>query len=308
MELGFEMEEDFDLSSKFTCERAEENLSMPMSEDLPENIEVIERILGESYISGIIDIHELDEILAPKVEQLLRVKGVMPVWNIHDLVLKLKTRIFYGQSSWDFGLGEIYEKHQANYEKNKERPSVKKAVTLGGKCQNVYLIILSIIKIDEMLAKGQTYNDVFNSIVYCDDNTSNHAFLNHVEERFNTDIKSSKQLLELAQIDPELAQDVEFSYLMGLEARYGLAIEKRLRDGCKYKDLLVLKPEDFGLPSEWKTASDDPKTNQEIMILRGLYLHFNFGEISRGRVLVRDAAQALEAPYKIVLKASEGYA
>lgn len=337
----------------FTVEQAERVLSGPLSEDLPENIEAIDKAVGEAHLAGKLD-HDLPIAqYGEAIRALLKTKGVTPSpqseWDLNDpkrladLSLKLMTRVYMGGSSWDLGLGEKKKERLAVYEKLKDRPSVKRIIEVGGLCQDTLLTIKVIDEIDSRLAKGETYNDVFYSIIYFDDTVSNHAFLNHVEERFKTEIKSRKQLYELAELKPctfeEYKKDIEENgdgeevgtreeflatqeaqdpYLMALAARYALALDKILREGGKYKDLLAINPQSFGLPEKWSYPYDvgrivnqekgwGANTSKEGMILKAISLCFNLNEWSHYRIPLRELADNLEAPYSVILEASRYY-
>jgi hypothetical protein len=283
------------MSIEANTDWAEKVLAGPLSEDLPENIEAIDKAVGKAYLAGELDFGEPFDQFERKLEALLRSKGLLPDWDIKDLALKLTGRFTLRSHSWDFGLGERQAEYLALYQRLKDRPSVQKVVAVGGLCHDTFLVIRSIAAIDERLAKGETYADVYNSIVYLDDEPSNHAFLNHVEERSNTEIKSSEQLHNIADLPEDLSDDVGLCFSMALMNRYFCALDKALREGAKYEKLLTIGPEDFGLPGDIKEAS----------IRRAIHSHFNLGETVFQRVPLRDVADAIEAPYGEVLKASK---
>lgn len=317
--------------------------------DLPENIKDIEKVVGEAYLKG-----EIDMVMGPqgetaqKLEALLRSKNAMPVpaWDFGDLTKKLCGRFLLGIHSWDFGLGDKRAKDLATYQRLKDRPSVKKLVDTCGLQGEVFLVLNHIDAIDKEVAKGKTFDEIYHSIIYFDDVTPNHAFLNYLEEHFNTEIKSQKQLLELAKItrssyeeyvkgfkedkdsdEEELMSKEDFTkaneaidccYYMALSSRYSLKLEKILSDGGKYKDLLAVNYKAFGFPDEWEypydVGSETDKikkwsrdTSQEGFIRKAIYFHFHLGETVIKRVPLREVANLIEAPYGEVLKASRVY-
>lgn len=316
--------------------------------ELPENIIEMEKIVGDAYLEGVIDI-----ALAPqketikKIEALLMSKNVMPVpaCDFGELAQKIYGRFVLGKQSWDFGLADELEENLAKYKRLKNRPSVKKLVDKCGLNGEVFLIINHIDAIDKEVAKGKTFNDIYHSIIYVDDVTSNHALLNYLEEHFNTEIKSQKQLVELAKInygtyedyvkdfkkdmndDKDLMSKEDFNkandgidccYYMALSSRYSLELEKILSNGGKYKDLLDVNYKAFGFPDEFKyqynlvTNVDKDKslvrdTSQKGFIRKAIFSHFHLGETAIKRVPLREVANLIEAPYGEVLKASRIY-
>ena len=311
-----------------------EGLKTPLAyiygEDLPENIKEIEKVVGEASRRG-----EINMLMGPqgetaqKLEALLRSKNSMPIpaFDFNALTQKICDRLVLGYSSWDFlGLGDKRAKDLATYQRLKDRPSVKKLVDTCGLQVEVFLVLNHIDAIDKEVAKGKTFDEIFRSIIYPDDVTSNHAFLNYLEEHFNTAIKSQKQLLELAKItygtyeeyvkdfkedkdsdEEDLMSKEDFAktndgiaccYYMALSSRYSLELEKILSGGGKYKDLRDVNYKAFGFPGD---------TSQEGFIRKAIYFHFHLGETVIKRVPLREVANLIEAPYGEVLKASRVY-
>lgn len=287
----------------YTVEDAYRVFDGPLSEDLPDNIKEIERAVGEALLKGDLSMQLPIGGFSSKLVTLLTAKDIRPPseWDLdnpkilHDLTLKIIERILRGESTWDWGRGEKDAERMATYDRLKDRPSVKKVIELGGVCYNSLLVIRTISKIDEILAKGGSYADAFSSIIYQDDEPSNHAFLAHAEEAFNAEL-SAAQLLELTKLDPSLSDEVEQTHAMALIHSYRLALAKTLREGGKHKDLVAINPEDFSLPSN----------TRDKMILWAIRDYFNLGEdLPSYRIPLRAIANLIEAPYSIVLAASK---
>ena len=187
---------------------------------------------------------------------------------------------------------------KAMYQRNKDRPSIKKLNDEMGLSDDLYPVMASLEEMDEALTDGKTYADIFNALVYSDAMESALAFLLLVEEQSNTEVKSPEQLLKLAKLGKKAEKDVTSAYYEACEFKYQLALEKILRDGGKYKDLLGLNPEAYGLPDE---GEDERKTHVETAIV----LYYGFIETAVFRPSVRDVAEELEAPYEVILKASK---
>lgn len=278
---------------------AEQVLSGPLSEDLPDNIEAIEAVVGRAYLAGDFDLHTgTITHTAEKLDALLKANRIRPTpdWDMRDLAEKIGLRFITRQSTWDFGLGEKRQESLSLYERLKDRPAVQEAVSIGGLCQGVFLVIRSLVAIDEALASGASYNDVYCSIIYSDDEPSNHAFLSHVEERTGKRIDSPEKLHKAAALDPDQKEDVELCYLMAQISRYRLALDKVIREGGMYRDLLAVTP----------TLAFDDKLRQGY-VRRAIFDHFNLDEPSYQRPSLREVAESIEAPYSEVLRSLKDF-
>ena len=189
-------------------------------------------------------------------------------------------------------------KRKAMYQRHKDRPSIKKLNEELGLSNDLYPVMASLDEMDEALADGKTLADIFKTLVYSDAMESDLAFLLLVEERSDTQIKSPEQLLKLAKLGKKAGDDVSSSYYKACEFKYQLALEKILRDGGKYKDLLALDPEAYGHPRE---TEEERKKHVETAII----LYYGFIETAVFRPSVREVAEELEAPYEVILKASK---
>jgi hypothetical protein len=162
--------------------------------------------------------------------------------------------------------------------------------------------MLNIEMIDTLLNDGWTYNDACTRGITCE-----LAFLLHLEEKYNTEITSAKQLQEFAQFDAEHMVEITMFYHAALERLYSIALNKILHDGGKYKDLIALNHQEFGLPEKWKIDNAEVKTKQDI-IQQALYFYIEYFLLSRIELLtLRDVANHLDAPYIEILMASKYY-
>jgi hypothetical protein len=111
----------------------------------------------------------------------------------------------------------------------------------------------------------------------------------------------------------------EDCYRMAIESRYAIALDKKLRDGGKYKDLLAIDPKTFGLSEKWNYPYNLGAINarekkwavkegsKQDMILKAIFFQFRLGEAPYMRPPLRDVADAIDAPYGEILKASKYY-
>lgn len=287
------------------------DLEKPLSEDLPDNIKEIDRVVGEAYMEGKIKFDESYKDTKEKLESLLKSKRVMPEWDLDDLCLKVIDRFTRRTHSWDFGLAERHAEDLAVYEELKDRPCVKRIVEITGTDyipSDTLLSITWIPGIDSDRSEGKTYADIYSD--FFQDNTSAALiFLNHLEDTSNATIHTVEQfqnlLGDLDEREIETCSRVLFS---AFEERYDLTLNRILREGGKYEKLLAITPTEFNLPDTWHGSSEG--MTKDKMILKAIADYFNLSEPDYTAVRhlsIRDIANQLEAPYPEILKATRYY-
>lgn len=273
--------------------------------EIPENIEQIEKMVGEAFLQTkeIKDVHDPVEVGA-----FLRKKHLIAAdVPSEDFATLLSTRLVTGECTWDLGLGEKMREHRDRYQRLKDRPAVIKAVAEAGSAKAAQFVIMHIEEADRLFSEGKSLADAFETCVYSDVADANHAFLNLVEEKSGVEIKSAEQLRTLAGIREELKGDVEHCFTAAVEHRYESALEKIVRAGGTWGDLLAVDPKSFGLPEKWNgIAGAKAKTSQTDSIYKVIYFAFSMGD-DLYRAPLRDIADKLKAPYGEVLKASTFY-
>lgn len=280
----------------------------PLSEDLPENIEEIDRVVGEAYMEGKISLLDPCKDFSKKLGALLRSKGVMPDWDLEDLSLKIDERFTLRKHSWDFGLGKRQAERLAVYEKLKDRPCVKRIVELTGLDHIPYEAQLTIERIqwiDSLRAEGKSYADITSELAL-DDPCGLLAFLNHLEETHKTTITTVKQLQKLTDNSDD-AESHSIALYSAFEQRYRFTLDRILRDGGKYAQLAAINPSDFHLPKVWYGIS---RNMTKVKVVRRAitdYFKLDGEDKEYGRTALRDVANLIEAPYAEVLKASHYY-
>lgn len=165
--------------------------------------------------------------------------------------------------------------------------------------------------ITEAYSKSKSWEDVITSGYFnSDENTSMEAFIDLVEDVYKTKIKDAKQLDKLTGLTTLLSKEpniekgkeptLEYILTSSRYSKYFRALEKALQEGAKYKDLLQIKPQDFGLPKTWSgcLASD-----QYSSILWALSFEFLIAEPASLMFLpdLRSIAQEIEAPYSVLM-------
>ena len=165
--------------------------------------------------------------------------------------------------------------------------------------------------ITEAYSKSKSWEDVITSGYFnSDEGTSLEAFIDLVEDVYKTKIKDAKQLDKLTGLTTLLSKEpniekgkeptLEYILTSSRYSKYCRALEKALQEGAKYKDLLQIKPQDFGLPKTWSgcLASD-----QYSSILWAISFEFMINEPASLMLLpdLRSIAQDIEAPYSVLM-------
>lgn len=264
---------------------------------LPENLLAMEKALGDAIMSG-----ESDWTLEDITSFLLKNEFVHSENEAETIASMIVVRQITGESSID-PLAPTKAAYKALYEKVKDRPSIKKVLALAGYCQELNVVVSRFEGIEREIAKGSDYQTIFTTIVYEDCASSNLAFLIHAEEKFGVEITSAEQLRELTGIPKKLAEDVKASFIVALELRYYLAIQKALKSGAKYPALLEIKPSAFGLSDSW-VGIFDRKMSQDTIIQQAIYHNFSMGD-PLFRVPLREISEQLNAPMSEIVEASQ---
>jgi pyoverdine/dityrosine biosynthesis protein Dit1 len=154
--------------------------------------------------------------------------------------------------------------------------------------------------------EGKGWDEIITTDVYCDEPVSNEAFIDVIENIYNTKVKDAKHLQKLTGITKESLQGLQETITDCREERFYTLIENSMRNGMKYKELMKYKASDYGLPESWVNYYND-KIDKENLIKRALFFTYNLGEIPHIRPRISDVAEIFEAPYEFVLEASKYY-
>ena len=155
--------------------------------------------------------------------------------------------------------------------------------------------------IAEKYQETKDWNKVITTVVFSDSDSSQEAFIDYVEEIYQTKVKDAKHLKKLCNIntdkegDGESLEGLEETIINSRKCKFNRAIETAIDNGAKYKDLLQIEPKDYGLT----------ETYQEEAILRGIGWEFYLRE--PGGLMIypalREIAKEMEAPYSVVMDA-----
>lgn len=166
--------------------------------------------------------------------------------------------------------------------------------------------------ITEAYSKSKSWEDVITSGYFnSDEGTSLEAFIDLVEDVYKTKIKDAKQLDKLTGLTTLLSKEpniekgkeptLEYILTSSRYSKYFRALEKALQEGAKYKDLLQIKPQDFGLPKTWSGCLG---SDQYSSILWAIVFSFSIEEPNTSvRPDLKTIAQEIEAPYSVLMDA-----
>ncbi len=157
-------------------------------------------------------------------------------------------------------------------------------------------------EIIETYQESKDWEDVYFTSVYSDVDESQEAFIDYVEEVYKTKVKDGKHLQKLTGIKEETLEGLEETVINSRYSKYSRALEKALQEGAKYKDLLQIKPQDFGLPKTWSGCLG---SDQYSSILWALSFEFLVNEPASLMLLpdLRSIAQEIQAPYSVLMDA-----
>lgn len=155
-------------------------------------------------------------------------------------------------------------------------------------------------QIAETYQESKSWDKVITTAVYSDVKEAQESFIDYVEETYQTKVKDGKHLQKLTGIKEETLEGLEETVINSRYTKYFRALEKALQEGAKYKDLLQIKPQDFGLPKTWRGCLG---SDQYSSILWALSFEFLISEPAPLILLpdLRSIAQEIEAPYSVLM-------
>ena len=176
-------------------------------------------------------------------------------------------------------------------------------------------------QIAETYQKSKDWATVFSTDVYSDIIEAQESFIDYVEETYQTKIKDAKHLQKLIgithldswdektrkYITPDTEDEAKENAIRELDetltrarySKFNRALDKALDEGAKYKDLLKIKPQNYGLPETWSGCLG---SDQYSSILWAIEDSFLIGEPNSSvRPDLKAIAQEIEAPYSVLM-------
>jgi len=155
-------------------------------------------------------------------------------------------------------------------------------------------------EIREVYEESKDWDKVITTAVYSDVKEAQEAFIDYVEETYQTKVKDGKHLQKLTGITEETLEGLEETVLNSRYSKYFRALETALKGGATYPELLNIKPQDFGLPKTWSGCLG---SDQYSSILWAISFEFLINEPASLMLLpdLRSIAQEIEAPYSVLM-------
>jgi hypothetical protein len=161
--------------------------------------------------------------------------------------------------------------------------------------------------IAESYQNSRDWNIVLTTVVYSDIDESNESFIDYVEETYQTKVKDATHLKKLCNINTD--KDGAGATLNELEdiittsrlTKYNRALETALNKGAMYKDLLQIKPTDYGLPETWSRYLSSDQYTAIIWAINEFFMIGGFYNTTSPELRV--IAKEIEAPYSVLLDA-----
>jgi hypothetical protein len=202
---------------------------------------------------------------------------------------------------------------------------LRRGVEIVEKILRDYIRYLDYKKeIIETYQESKDWGVVFSTSVYSDVIEAQESFIDYVEETYQTKVKDGKHLQKLTgithldswdskankYITPDTEGEAKENAIRELEetvinarhSKYFRALEKAIQEGAKYKDLLQIKPQDYGLPKDFK-RKNIVGSDQYNSILWALSFEFLINEPGSLMLLpdLRSIAQEIQAPYSVLM-------
>lgn len=153
-------------------------------------------------------------------------------------------------------------------------------------------------QIAETYQESKDWGVVFSTSVYSDVVPSMEAFVDYVEETYQTKVKDGKHLQKLTGIKE--VEELEETLINSRYSKYFRALRKALQEGAKYKDLLQIKPKDFGLPKTWSGCDGYDQYSTILWAINFEFLIESVGLLFYYPDL-RSIAEEIEAPYSVLM-------
>jgi hypothetical protein len=175
----------------------------------------------------------------------------------------------------------------------------KEQKEIGSSVLDCFLYIKYKRAISEIYERTTNWDEVI-AVVF-DDQPSQEAFIDYIEETYNTKVSDVKCLLKLTKIK---AEDENFTSLEEIirnsrYSKYCRALKIALQKGAKYKDLLKIKPQDYGLSKTWNGCLSSDQYSSILWTLSKVCSVDTIEFIISPDL--RSVAREIEAPYSVVM-------
>ena len=151
----------------------------------------------------------------------------------------------------------------------------------------------------EAYSKVKDWDKVIDEEIYLDESQEAEPFIEAIETLYGTKVKDAKHLQKLTGIKEAPIEWLEEKILQAKVTKYERKLRLEVSRGAKYKELLQIKPKEYGLPESWGKTS-----NQYNAILWAISEEFLISE-GNGFLMytpsLRVVAKELDAPYSVLM-------
>jgi len=168
-------------------------------------------------------------------------------------------------------------------------------------------------EIKEAYKESKDWSKAVSTAVYSDVDVAQEAFIDYVEEVYNTKIKDAKHLLKLTGLKEDslkeeanikAGEETTFNQIITASrySKYFRTLETALEGGATYPEILKIEPKKYGLPEKWNNTLGGDKYNTILWAISFTYL---INEPAGVMLLpsLRSIAEEIKAPYSVVMDA-----
>ena len=168
-------------------------------------------------------------------------------------------------------------------------------------------------EIKEAYKESRDWSKVISTAVYSDVDVAQEAFIDYVEEVYNTKIKDAKHLLKLTGLKEDslkeeanikAGEETTFNQIITASrySKYFRTLETALEGGATYPELLQISPTKFNLPKDFKRENSVGSDSYN-SILWAISFSYLINEPARVMLLpsLRLIAEEIKAPYSVIM-------
>jgi hypothetical protein len=157
--------------------------------------------------------------------------------------------------------------------------------------------------IEDNYLQTKSWNSVIISAVFYDEPTTQEAFIDVIEEIYNTRVIDPKQLKELIGIQVDWTEETLISFLQlciytNRETKFSDVIENAFRYGAKYQDVLKYDIKEYGLPETWINWWGI-EINKDDLVKLAIYYAFDLG-YGFPHADITKVKEKIEAPFDLL--------
>ncbi len=157
--------------------------------------------------------------------------------------------------------------------------------------------------IKKVYQETKDWDKVITSGAFFSDTTEgNDSFIDYVEELYQVKVKDAKHLQKLTGVKENGLEELGDILLKANYTKFYRALEIAVEEGAKYKDLLEIKPQAYGLPETWDLTLTRDQYTAILWVISLAFLMNEPGGLMMAPSL-RAVAREMEAPYSVIMDA-----